>query len=182
MNHLQGLSFQYIKKLKGVLIFFCLFIVMQQIWLSVADTGVGVWWINEVITRTLASTIGWLADEQVTVAGSLLTGAHASMNIANGCDGVDMMLMLIAALLSSTLSLRQKLLGALYGLLFLFLINQLRLLLLFEVLQHDRQHFTFTHGILAPFLMLGATGIFYAWWLAASTQPLADDESTCALQ
>lgn len=182
MSHLQGFSFQDIKKLKGVLIFFCLFIIMQQMWLSVANTGLGTLWINEVITRTLAFTIGWLADEQVTVAGSMLTGAHASMNIANGCDGVDMMLMLIAALLSSTLSLRQKLLGAFSGLLFLFLINQLRLLLLFEVLQHSRQHFNLTHGILAPFLMLGATGLFYAWWLAVSRQPLPDGESTCALQ
>lgn len=174
MSHLQALSFQDVKKLKGVLMFLCLFIVMQQIWLSVANTSLGAWWINEVITRTLASSIGWLVDEKVTVVGSLLTGAHASMHIANGCDGVDMMLMLMAALLSSILSLRQKLLGALYGLLFLFLINQLRLLLLFEVLQHYRQHFQLTHGILAPFLMLGATGIFYAWWLTVSHQPLSD--------
>ncbi|MDP8568713.1 hypothetical protein [Methylophilus aquaticus] len=152
---------------------------MQQIWLHVANTSLGAWWINDVITQGLALTIAWVQVEQVTVVGSTIIGAHASMNIANGCDGVDMMIMLVAALISTTLSLRQTLLGALFGLLFLFIINQLRLLLLFNVLQHHRAHFTLTHGMLAPFLMLGATGVFYAWWLALSHKHPASDSSAC---
>lgn len=179
MGSLQHSSLKDAGKLKGVLVFFCLFIVMQQIWLHVANTSFGAWWINDVITQGLASTIALLQAEKVTVVGSTIIGAYASMNIANGCDGVDMMIMLVAALLSTTLTLRQKLLGALYGLLFLFIINQLRLLLLFSVLQHHRAHFTFTHGMLAPFLMLGATGIFYAWWLASSKKHSANDSSAC---
>lgn len=170
MRNLQRLNLKDSEEFKGILTFLCLFILLQQIWLQISNTDLGAWWINDVITQALRWTITWIQTEPVSVMGSMVVGAHVSMNIANGCDGMDMMLMLVSALFSSTLSLKHKLLGSLCGLIFLFLINQLRLLLLFYVVQHHRDHFMFIHGILAPLLILGVTGIFYAWWLAVSNQ------------
>ncbi len=173
----QYLNLKDADQVKRLMIFFASFIVMQQIWLSLSNTGFGAWWINDVLTQALAITIRWLTADQVIVMGSTLQGAHASMNIANGCDGVDMMLMLLAGLMSAKIRRRHQCFGALYGLMFLFLINILRLCGLFWVLQYQREYFQFSHGILAPFLMLGATGVFYAWWLAYAHQQLFREPS-----
>ncbi len=121
--------------------------------------------------------------------GILLTlqlgGTYKSILVGYGCDGVQAYLILISAILPFPCSLRQKFLGLLNGLIFVFVINQIRLLGLILILYviKDAEDFAFYHTGVGQVYALVLIFIYWSYWAskvvkakqaahaAASTQP-----------
>ena len=104
-------------------------------------------------------------DPSVIAEGSHIRSQQAVINVLFGCDGTDVALLLLAALLVSPLRWRYRLLGMLAGLALVFVLNQLRVVGLFLALRTEPNWFGPLHSMLAPMLLVLGLGIFYLLWL-----------------
>ena len=68
-------------------------------------------------------------------------------------------------MLIAPLSWRNKLLGMMIGVLYVFVMNQIRLVVMFYAIRTDRQLFETVHGLIGPILLVAMTGLFFAYWL-----------------
>lgn len=115
--------------------------------------------------RPAAAVIGWLTPNFAVhaVKFSLVTPT-GTLNIVNGCEGVEAVILLGVAILVSPVSWRGRGLGFLLGLVFVFAINQVRILTLFYSYHASRQLFSLLHGTVTPIgVIVAVCCYFYAW-------------------
>lgn len=120
--------------------------------------------IDQTTVRMAATLIGQLTpDVHVAAQGASLKAAGGGLNVYNGCEGTELLFLLVAALLAYPFSWRWRAIGLAAGLPLLFALNQARLLLLFYSFRADRALFDQLHGLIAPLLLMMATLAFVAW-------------------
>ncbi|WP_290906022.1 exosortase/archaeosortase family protein [Aquabacterium sp.] len=120
--------------------------------------------IDQATVGTAVALVNRLTPEVAAQAkGSRIQAAGGGINVLNGCEGTEVLFLLWAALLAAPLSWRWRLQGALLGALWVFALNQLRLLALFYSYRDDRPLFNLLHGLVAPGLLVAATLLFVAW-------------------
>jgi exosortase family protein XrtM len=96
------------------------------------------------------------------------------INILNGCEGVDTLLLLLAAILAAQAPWRARLSGALWGALLVFAANQLRVLTLFYAYRADHALFHTLHTSVTPVILVLIVCVYFHVWLsrpAARPQP-----------
>jgi exosortase/archaeosortase family protein len=86
------------------------------------------------------------------------------LNILNGCEGVEVAFLLIAALCAMPGSHRRRLCGMAVGVSLVFMLNQARILALFYAFRYDKVLFSLLHGTVAPLAMIACTVLFVAVW------------------
>lgn len=150
------------------------------IWLSAVTVNAHVGW-NEITGRVFAGILGMFVPD-ISTGGQIVRVGMEQMKIAFGCNGILAFCVLVSAALPFPCCWRQKALVLLAGLLYVFVINQLRLLLLAALLLHipDKSQFDLFHaGIGQPFAMLMIFLFFIGWLhfckpLAVQAAPPAD--------
>jgi exosortase/archaeosortase family protein len=123
-----------------------------------------------VIDQATVKTAAWLIDKahpevMVQPVGSRLRAPGGGINILNGCEGMDVLCLLIAAILVAPVPWKSKLNGVLAGTCFIFVLNQTRILALFYSFRTNHTIFETLHGLVAPLLLITAAGIFFTLWL-----------------
>src|SRR6476469_3547510 len=95
-------------------------------------------WSNDHIivpyTAFLARVVGWLLDlvgQSPTVKGTTIASSRFAMDVRNGCNGVEAMAILIAAIVAFPATLRDRMRGLGIGILFVQGINLIRLCTLY---------------------------------------------------
>lgn len=124
-------------------------------------------WVIDIATVQPAA---WLArlvcgDPSVIADGSHLRSAHGTLNVLFGCEGMDVLLVLCAALLVTPVPWNDRLRGLLAGVGFVFAVNQLRLLVLFIALRTERTWFGPLHGLVAPLGVVALVTAYFLCWL-----------------
>lgn len=128
--------------------------------------------IDTLTVRTAAALIDWGWPAIGVVAdGPRLRAPGGGLNVLNGCEGVDIAFLLLAAMAVAPIPWRRRLLGLVAGLPLVFLLNQLRVIALFHAYRHDRDGFDLLHGGVAPLLMVLVVGVFYLVWVERSVTP-----------
>jgi exosortase family protein XrtM len=123
--------------------------------------------IDQLTVRPSAAAIALLTPgEKVVARGSQLVSPFARLSILNGCEGIETMLLLIAAIIAYAAPWREKLLAALLGVLLVYALNQIRIVSLFYAFHYDRQLFHLLHGVVAPLFLVACAGLFFLWWLS----------------
>ncbi len=130
----------------------------------------GTWVERFIIDQATVKTAAWIidkADPQVMVqpVGTRLRAPGGGINILNGCEGMDMLCLMIAAMLIAPLSWKAKLTGVVAGTCFIFVINQARIVALFYSFRTNTAVFEMLHGLVAPLVLITAAGIFFTLWL-----------------
>jgi exosortase/archaeosortase family protein len=130
----------------------------------------GTWVERFVIDQATVKTSAWLidkADPQVMVqpVGTRLRAPGGGINILNGCEGMDMLCLMIAAMLVAPLTWKAKLAGVIAGTCFIFVLNQARIMALFYSFRANSAVFEMLHGLVAPLVLITAAGIFFTLWL-----------------
>lgn len=105
------------------------------------------------------------ADPGIVAAGSHIQSPQASINVLYGCEGSDVLMLLVAALLVAPVPWRARLAGLAAGAAFVFLVNQARLLALFYAYRSHRTWFGTIHGLLGPMGVVIAVATFFLAWL-----------------
>jgi exosortase/archaeosortase family protein len=143
-------------------IFLITFFGLQQGWSMARGTRLEHWVIDCATVGTSVALINVLTPGLSAVArGPSIVAPGGGIDVINGCEGTELWFLLAAALLAYPFSASSRLLGLVTGVIFTFLINQLRLLALFYSFRDDRAVFEQLHGILAPLGLIAGMLIFF---------------------
>lgn len=122
---------------------------------------------QEAIAAVTANTLT-LLGHRVTVEGREIRADHFAVLITGGCDGLELTILLSAAVLAFPMGFRWKLTGLMAGAVAIACLNHLRVVSLWMVGIHWPAGFEIAHFCVWPFLMLCATIAIFLGWLRQS--------------
>jgi exosortase/archaeosortase family protein len=118
------------------------------------------------LTASVFAGIGSLLGFDISAEAEIILLGEDEMRVAFGCNGVLAYCVLLSATLPFPCDPKSKFLMLLFGLPYIFVINQLRLVLLavIMVILTDKSQFDFYHaGVGQPFAMMLVFLYFVAW-------------------
>lgn len=138
--------------------------------------GSAVQWaiVHDGTVRPAAQLANWITPGiGASAVRFTLHAPGGSLNILNGCEGVEAVFLLAAAFAVAPLSLRSRMLGFISGTAFVFVVNEVRILALFYASRSDHALFDLLHGTVTPVaVILLVCGYFYAWLRSAPHAPV----------
>jgi exosortase/archaeosortase family protein len=147
------------------LIFLAVFTALSLSWNALRGTSAERWVVHDATVRPAA----WIANQltpgiQARAVDSSLRAPGGGLNILNGCEGLDALFLLVAAFAVAPLAWRWRVAGLAGGVIFVFALNQVRILALFYAFRSHPSAFQTLHGLVAPIgVILAVCGYFYAW-------------------
>lgn len=121
-------------------------------------------------TGLIASASSWLIqlfDDNVIATGDVIRDSISgyAIQIAPGCNGVEAMIILLAAIIAFPASILYKLKGLFWGFIAIQSLNMVRIISLFYLLQWDRNWFEFFHLYLWQALIILDALVVWLIWL-----------------
>jgi exosortase family protein XrtM len=110
--------------------------------------------------------------EKVSFKLNHLISAHADLEIVHGCDGANVLFLVVSAILVFPSGLKRKLTGLLLGIGLIYSLNLLRISTLYFVIAYLPDWFQLIHIYVAPTLMVIAGCFYFAWWAFGSTNTI----------
>ena len=118
-------------------------------------------------TKAIAVASGALLNligQHVTVAGTVIRGSRFAVNINNGCNGVEAMLILLASIVAFPASMKARAIGLVLGALAVQLLNAIRILTLYLLGAYQPRLFDLFHtAVWQIVIIMAAIGFFLAW-------------------
>jgi len=107
------------------------------------------------------------------IEGHSLVSPASRLNVVRGCEGIETLLLLAAAVLAFPARWRERLCGLALGGAAAWLASILRLVALHFVLRYRPDLWDALHGFIAPLLPVAVLTLFFLWWSArAAPQPV----------
>ena len=103
-------------------------------------------------------------DRNVRVRDNNIASHKASLNIVRGCDGSGILFMIIAAVLGFGAKFKDTILGLLLGAVTVYIVNQIRIIGLFYLVEYNRMWFPAVHTYYAPTLIIFIIAGYFLWW------------------
>jgi exosortase family protein XrtM len=113
---------------------------------------------------------GLTPAEQAVVEGQVIRSGSFALTIARGCDGMDGILLVTAALLAFPMPWRRKLLGVGLGILLLYVANLIRIVSLYYIARYRPDWFDAAHIGVWQTLTIFIGVIYFAWWVGRKTE------------
>lgn len=150
-----------------VAIFLAVFFSLQYAW----EMSRGSHLEQVVIDQATVAPAAWIIhsiwpDQGVTAQGYRLVSPHARLNILNGCEGLETLFLLLAAIVAYPFTWRVRLLGLGLALPLVFILNQMRIVTLWHAFLHDRALFGVLHGVVLPLLLVAICLVFFLVFIA----------------
>jgi exosortase/archaeosortase family protein len=162
-----------------VLLFVVIFGLLQHGWTTVRPAAIGQFVIEGVTVKFAVALINLITPSVAAVAqGTHISALGGGINVINGCEGIEVMLLLAAAMAIAPIGWRVRLTGLGLGAVLVFLLNQVRLIAMFYAVRADRAVFDMLHGMVAPILLIALTGLFFSWWIGRHASGPVTDGST----
>ncbi len=136
-------------------IFLLTFFALQYAWETSRGSELERMVIDRATVAPAAGLINLLWPGQgVTSRGHRIVSPDGRLNILNGCEGLETLFLLIAALAAYPFCWRARLLGLALALPLVFALNQVRIVALWHAFIHARSLFGVLHGVVLPMLMV----------------------------
>lgn len=150
-----------------LLIFLAVFFALQYAWEMSRGSPIE----RAVIDHATVAPAAWLIDslwpgQGIRAEGHRLVSPHGRLNVLNGCEGLETLFLLVAAVLAYPFPWRARLAGLLLGTLLVYGLNQARLVLLWHAFQQDRALFGLLHGTVLPLAMVALCLLGFLWFVA----------------
>lgn len=139
-----------------------LLVFFVVIWLGPVDRNV-ITPFTGGLARVSAVVLN-LFGEQVSVFGSVIQGKGFAVDIKGGCNGVEAMLLLCAAIAAFDAPWRSRLLGLLVGSVALTSFNIVRIVSLYMIGERWRQLFETFHLAVWQTIMFAVAASIFALW------------------
>jgi exosortase H (IPTLxxWG-CTERM-specific) len=111
-----------------------------------------------------------LFDSKISVHGTRITDGSFAVEIAQGCDAIQVCSLLAAAVVAFPVELRRKLRGIVLGILSLQLLNFLRIVTLFWIGEHVPSVFRRAHEVVWPGILITLTIVIWILWVRWETE------------
>ena len=118
---------------------------------------------TEAIARWSAVLLN-LIGQQVSVTGTTITSPKFGVNINNGCNGVEAMLILLASIVAFPASIRARAAGLFLGALAVQLLNAVRIVTLYLLGAYQPKLFEMFHTAVWQILIILAAIAFFLVW------------------
>ena len=106
-------------------------------------------------------------QEHVTLAGRTIACPDGSgLRVTRGCEGIEMFLLLTAAILAFPASWRRRLQGLLVGSILAYLLSITRLMLLHYILRYSPDAWQTLHGLVLPLGPVVLLALYFLHWSA----------------
>jgi exosortase family protein XrtM len=152
-------------------LFISIFIVSQSLYyfsrpLKIPQT------LQHTNTGISSAIINIISPKDMTTAEgvTIKSASGYTMNIAWGCEGVEGIFMLIAALVAYTLKRKWKLYGILAGTALLFILNIFRLVFLFYTIKYKPALFDIMHVYVGQTFIIFFAVLFFIGWVTAFSE------------
>lgn len=143
-------------------IFLGVFGVLQGAWNEARGTWIERLVIHQATVKPATAMIRLIMPEihAQPVAGSI-KAPSGGINILNGCEGTEVMFLLVAAFSAVRLGWRQRLAGLALGLGLVFVLNQVRILALFYAFRNERCLFDLLHTTILPAVLIAMVALYF---------------------
>jgi exosortase H (IPTLxxWG-CTERM-specific) len=123
--------------------------------------------VIEPFTAAIARTSGFVLSaigQQTTMEGTVVRSPRFAVNIQNGCNGVEAMIIYFAAVLAFPAPWKARLLGLLFGFVAIQLVNLLRVVALFLTGVYFPSFFDSSHTVVWQTIVILAGVLFWILW------------------
>jgi exosortase H (IPTLxxWG-CTERM-specific) len=127
---------------------------------------------TEMIVRTTAAAMH-VVHEPINVVGTVIRTSRFALDVRNGCNGVEAMMLVAAAMIAFPATVRSRLAGLLAACLAIQLLNLVRVSSLVWLGEHHREAFDVLHvAVWQTIVILAAVSMFVFWSLKFAETPL----------
>jgi exosortase H (IPTLxxWG-CTERM-specific) len=124
-------------------------------------------YVARPMSAGIAAASGTVLDvihQHVTVRGTVISSPCFSVNIQNGCNGLETVLFLVAAVLAFPAAAGQKAMAALLGIVLIQAINLVRVVTLYLVGCYKPDWFASFHLAVWQTIVFATAVVFFAAW------------------
>lgn len=156
-------------------VFFVLFVVfflaLQQGYLWLRNHTGNTWSarLNANVATRIINTLDPTADAQAL--HTEIISPRARVEIMKGCEGADVVLLAVAALLAFPLPFFRKVGGLLAAAALIYAVNLVRIISLYFALAYRPRWFDLLHGVIWQTLIILLVAAFFLVWTTPSTRP-----------
>jgi exosortase H (IPTLxxWG-CTERM-specific) len=159
------------------------FLVLFVVLLGAGFTLISVHWVNDHviepftggIARASGATLN-LLGQNVTMQGTVIRNARFAVNIRNGCNGVEAMLIFLAAVLAFPASWKSRLAGLGLGILAIQVVNLVRVVALFLTGIYFPKIFDTSHTVIWQTIVILFGVVLWIFWANRFATPPAPAE------
>ena len=109
--------------------------------------------------------------EHVELIGRTLASPGSHLRITRGCEGTEMFLLLLSAILAFPTTLRHRVRGLLWGTSLVYALTVMRLMALHYILRYSPSAWEALHGLVMPLAPIVVIGLYFLRWSGYSPQP-----------
>jgi exosortase family protein XrtM len=150
--------------------FIVLFALLMGGFEALRGTGVERALIDQGVLQPARAAIVVLApSEPVTLDGRTLVSPTSRLRILRGCEGVETLFLLAAAVLAFPAPVRAKVRGLLAGGILAWGFSVLRVVGLYFALRYRPDLWEPAHGLIAPLLPMAGIAGYFVWWSRSPT-------------
>ena len=155
--------------------FVFVFAVMQLVWQSLHGTSLRYVVVHDAIVRPAAFLVNTLTpDVHATAVNFSVLAPGGGVEIRAGCDGMEVVFLLLAAFVVTPMSWLSRIAGFLLGTALIFVVNESRVLTLFYAYRSDPALFERLHAVVAPLVVVLIVCAYFYAWLTYSSRRLAE--------
>lgn len=150
------------------------FVAVFCIWTALLQwtAGLQAWYIEHLTVPAAVWLINVFLElpAPALAAGARIVAPGGGINVLQGCEGLDVLGLWIAAVAAGALTWRGRWLGWSIGVAIVFALNLGRLISLFDLYRHRRDWFGDAHGLWWPLALVALVfALFVLWqrWFAA---------------
>ena len=147
------------------------FLILFVALLAAGFTLISVNWVNdhvvEPFTAGIARVSGGVLDllgQHVTMEGTVIRNRRFAVNIRNGCNGIEAMLIFLAAVLAFPASWQSRLAGLALGILAIQVVNLVRVVALFLTGVYFPRIFDTSHTVIWQTIVILFGVLLWIYW------------------
>jgi exosortase family protein XrtM len=110
-------------------------------------------------------------NEHVELLGRTLVSPGANLWVTRGCEGIEMFLLLIAAISAFPASVKRRMQGLVVGAILAFVLSIVRLMILHYVLRYSPAAWDALHGLILPLAPILVITGYFMWWARLRADP-----------
>jgi len=159
------------------------FLVLFVLLLGGSFTLISINWINDHVIEPFTGGIARLSGavlnllgQHVALRGTVIQGPHFAVNIRNGCNGVEAMLIFLAAVLAFPAPWRWRLAGLALGILAIQVVNLVRVVSLYLTGAYLPRFFDASHTVIWQSVVILCGVLLWVFW--ANRLPPRDEPAT----
>lgn len=161
----------------SALVFLSVFFILQMSYDACRGSDFEHFILGDLTVTPTAALINLLTPAVNVIAlGNQLIAPGGGITVLKGCEGTEIMFMLVAAFAAIVMSWQRRLSGLGLGILLVFCLNQVRLVTLFYVYRSEPSLFNLLHGTVAPIVLILCVALYALYWMGDCrevTQPNA---------